>query len=86
MENDIKRIDNWAQIFKHPEELVQTILTNGIKNHEQIVKLADHIEKEWSWGNPEDYMYAGTDAAQIVVLTVGKVPPLNATEAEPQVA
>ena len=74
METDIKRIEEWAQIFKHPKELIETIVPNAIKNHAQIQKLVIHIEKEWTWDNPEDYMYAGVDASTILILTVGKVP------------
>ena len=41
------------------------------------------VDEFWSWGNPEDYMYAGVDASTIIVLTVGKVPPLNGTLSDP---
>ena len=81
MVNDIKRIENWAQIFKHPKQLVQLMVGNIIKNYDPIVKLIKHIEAEVSWGNPEDFMYAGVDTASILVLTLGTVPELEETSA-----
>ena len=71
MSTDIARIKSWAQIFHDPKAAMQMMVGNVITNFEAIIKDAGQLGKDIK---NDDYMGVGSDAADIVVLTVGKVP------------
>ena len=71
MQGDLDRIEKWAQIFEDPTKLVETLTVNVLKNFSKIVK---DISSETDDFNTNNYYKAGTDIADILVLSLGAVP------------
>ena len=71
MQGDITRIENWAKIFEDPTKLVETLAVNIIKNFSKILK---DISCETADFDTQNYYQAGSDIADILVLTLGAVP------------
>lgn len=71
IQDDINRIDKWADIFAHPTTLVETILANAIKNHEAVINDAGAIVSDFNSGN---FLQSGEDIGDILVLLIGPVP------------
>ena len=69
MQQDIQRIENWAQIFKHPTQLVATLTKNLLANWSAVFADVGKTEKDWT---AADYYDAGDDVADILVLSLGK--------------
>ena len=71
MQGDIARIEKWGEIFTNPTQLMQTVVENLLKNYGtifgDITKTSGDIAKA-------DYYTAGTDIADVLVLTLGAVP------------
>ena len=51
MSADIQRIETWAQIFKHPEQLIETLTTNIIKNFSEVTGDIGKIEADFKAKN-----------------------------------
>ena len=77
METDAKRIENWAQIFKHPTELVQTIFANALTNRQGLANDIAEVSADAASG---DYNDMGLTVADIIVKTVGAIPNLTSNE------
>ena len=71
MQDDIARIEKWAQIFENPQKLVQTLVQNVISNLSAIEADISKVQKAWGSG---DFFGLGQDIADILVLAIGKVP------------
>ena len=71
MQGDIDRIEKWAQIFEDPTKLVTTLTVNVLKNFSKIVK---DISSETDDIKVDNYYKAGSDIADILVLSLGAVP------------
>ena len=71
IQDDVTRIEKWATIFEHPETLVETILANAIKNHEEVITDAGKIVTDW---NSDDFAQSGEDVGEVLVLLIGPVP------------
>ena len=73
MQADIARIEKWGEIFTDPTKLMQTVVQNLLTNYTKIfgdiTKTSGDIAKA-------DYYSAGTDVADVLVLTLGAVPQL----------
>lgn len=71
MQADLARIEKWAEIFKNPTQLIQTLTTNVIKNFGEITGDVSKIGTDFSG---QKYEQAGVDVADILVATLGPVP------------
>ena len=71
MQGDIDRIEKWAQIFTDPTRLVETLAVNILTNFSKIMK---DITSETDDFNAQNYYKAGSDIADIMVLSLGAVP------------
>ena len=71
MSGDIARIESWAQIFKDPKALVSSVVKNVLTHGPAI---AGDISKTVSDIGNADMTNAGVDVADLLVLTLGKVP------------
>ena len=79
MSSDIARIEAWAQIFKQPKALVELMVKNVIANFNPIVTDIESTAADIGSG---DCMKAGQDIADIMVLTLGKVPEYHPEDLE----
>ena len=77
METDAKRIENWAQIFKNPKELVQTVFANALSNRQG---LANDIAEVATDASSQDFNDMGLTVADILTKTVGAIPNLPSNE------
>ena len=73
MEGDAKRIENWAQIFKNPKELVSTIFNNALANRQG---LANDVTQVAADATSQDFNDMGLTVADIITKTVGAIPTL----------
>ena len=72
MQGDLNRIETWAAIFKDPTALAKAIQENLFKNlsnvEQDVMKLTADIKTD-------EMYYAGEDVAEILVNSLGPVPP-----------
>lgn len=71
MEVDAARIQKWSEIFKDPQQLVQTIFGNAMAN---MSGLKADIERLPIDVQGDDYKDLGMDVADIMTKTLGPVP------------
>lgn len=71
MQADLARIEKWAQIFEHPQELVQTLVENTIKNLPAVKADVSKMVTNFKSGA---FYLAGKNIADILILELGKVP------------
>jgi hypothetical protein len=71
IQDDVNRIEKWAQIFTHPEQLIQTLVANAITNHSAVIADAQKIVSDF---NANNFVQAGEDIGDILVLLIGPVP------------
>lgn len=71
IQGDIARIEKWAAIFEDPQKLVETLITNTIKNHSAV--LAD-VSKIQSDAAANQWMDCGKDIGNLLILELGPVP------------
>ena len=71
MQDDINRIEAWAQIFSDPTKLVQTLLTNVVAHFSQISADASATVTAFK---SADYYHAGDDISDLLVQALGPVP------------
>ena len=71
MQPDLKRIEAWATIFKQPKELVARLISNLMHNYQKIITDAQDMTTQVAQKN---FKQVGTDAADILVQTLGVVP------------
>jgi len=70
MDEDIARIEAWAEIFTNPEELTVTVTKNWLLHKRGIEKDIAQEKVDWSNG---DYFAAGVDTADALVKLIGPV-------------
>merc|ERR1712167_290021 len=71
IQGDIARIEKWAKIFTNPQQLVETLIQNTIKNHSAVMADVGKIQSDASSGN---WMSCGMDIGDLLVLELGPVP------------
>ena len=71
MSGDITRIENWAKIFTHPLQLLETVAKNAFSNLNAIKTDVTKLTSDYS---SQDYYNVGDDVADILILTLGPVP------------
>eukprot|EP00356_Strombidium_inclinatum_P002405 CAMPEP_0170479686 /NCGR_PEP_ID=MMETSP0208-20121228/826_1 /TAXON_ID=197538 /ORGANISM="Strombidium inclinatum, Strain S3" /LENGTH=176 /DNA_ID=CAMNT_0010752127 /DNA_START=16 /DNA_END=546 /DNA_ORIENTATION=+ len=74
MQGDIKRIEHWANIFLHPIKLIETIVKNSVKHPKQLTH--DLFKFTYDLG-AQDFYTMGDDVADMLIITLGPVPPSN---------
>jgi len=70
MDEDIARIEAWAEIFTNPKELTVTVSKNWLLHKRAIKKDIAQEKVDWAAGN---YFSAGVDTADALVKLVGPV-------------
>lgn len=74
MQDDVRRITAWGEIFKHPLTLIKTVGGNIFKNlgpiGQDISKISVDIQ-----GN--QFEKTGEDMADLLILNLGPVPKLH---------
>ena len=71
MDDDFRRISEWAEIFEQPGKLSETVAKNWLLHKRAIKKDIDREKKDWDSGN---YFNAGADTADALVKLIGPVP------------
>ena len=79
MDADAKRIEAWAEIFKHPTELVETVLSNAMTNRQGLAIDITQISTDAA---SNDFKDMGLTVADIITKTVGAIPEVSAANAE----
>ena len=74
IEDDVKKIENWAKIFANPVTLVTTLTKNLLANWKEVSSEVSQVSTDYA---AEKYYNAGEDVADVVVLAVG---PISAAE------
>jgi len=78
MDDDIQKIEDWAQIFKEPSTLAKELSKNWLLHHKKVK--ADIAQEEADW-SAEQYFDAGKDtAAAIEILLPFKANDLSELE------
>jgi len=72
MEEDIQAIEDWAQIFKEPVTLVETVAKNWLFHGVQIEANITQTETDWNAG---EFFDSGEDAAAVLVGLLGPIKP-----------
>lgn len=67
----IDEIKQWAQIFKHPKDLLALMIPNVISHEPQVLTDVQDISTQWSEAN---YEKVGQDVADILVMAIGPIP------------
>jgi len=70
MDEDMARIEAWAEIFTNPKELTVTVLKNWLLHKRGIKKDITQEKVDWAAG---DYFSAGVDTADALVKLIGPV-------------
>ena len=70
IQGDLKKIEVWAQIFKHPKALVSAITKNMLAHYTQVFGDISKVSTDWTAAS---YYQAGDDVADILTLTIGTV-------------
>lgn len=70
MDEDIARIEAWAEIFTNPKELTVTVTKNWLLHKRGIEKDIAQEKVDWAAGN---YFSAGVDTADALVKLIGPV-------------
>jgi len=70
MDEDLARIDAWAEIFTNPKELTVTVSKNWILHKRGIKKDIAQEKVDWAAGS---YFNAGIDTADALVKLIGPV-------------
>jgi hypothetical protein len=70
MDEDIARIEAWAEIFTNPKELTVTVTKNWLLHKRGIKKDIAQEKVDWAAG---DYFSAGVDTADALVKLIGPV-------------
>merc|ERR1711907_738753 len=70
IDDDVKKVEAWAAIFKNPVKLTETLTKNLLANWKKVS--ADITTTETDWNNKKFYE-AGEDVADIMVLSVGPI-------------
>ena len=70
MDEDIAAIEKWAEIFKEPIKLVNTVTSHMLASGDEIK--ADIAEEQADWGNKK-YFDAGNDTAAAFTVLIGPI-------------
>jgi len=71
MDDDFRRIGEWAEIFKEPKRLSETVAKNWVLHRHGIKK--DIKQEKEDWYNHR-WFEAGVDTADALVKLIGPVP------------
>ncbi len=71
MANDIIRIEKWSLIFHAPLAMIRIVIKNILNNYEAILNDVTNSESDIK---NNDYYHFGTDVADMLVLSIGKIP------------
>ena len=71
LQSDLKKIDDWAQIFSEPELFGKTVTINFIKEKDLVEGDIKLLEQYWDAG---DYYTSGLTLAYIANVLVGPIP------------
>ena len=71
LDEDMARIELWAQIFTKPKALMENVAKNAVLHNVGIRKDIKEEKVNWSAG---DYFHAGFDVSDIIVKLVGPIP------------
>ena len=77
MQDDISRIEKWADIFKHPFTLIPKLIKNTAANIDDIAKNIDNVVDNVEHHQTGDQLWMksiGEDVATILVDQLGPVP------------
>ena len=72
MDDDIADIEQWAEIFKHPVKLVNTVTSHMLESGDEIKH--DLAEEQKDWGK-KAYFDAGNDTASAFTVLIGPIKP-----------
>lgn len=75
--NALPELKKWAEMFKHPTDLLKVVLPNLLKNYKTIVGDVKDISSSWS---AKDFETVGKDIANMLVLSVGQVSEVQFSE------
>uniref|UniRef100_A0A7S3IWS3 Uncharacterized protein n=1 Tax=Strombidium inclinatum TaxID=197538 RepID=A0A7S3IWS3_9SPIT len=81
MQGDLDRIEAWAQSFDDPKTFIEIVAKNVFKNFKKITQEIDDATNEIKESNFYD---AGDSIADVLVLTLGPVPPAPSSPAQPE--
>ena len=73
--DDLKTLENWADIFLHPEELAKALAENALKHFREISKDIETSMDDWSSAKYFDF---GEVVGEMLVLAVGSNPATGA--------
>ena len=72
IEDDIRKLELWASIFEHPEELMTKVAENIFEHYSEITGDVHTAMADWT---SEDYFGFGNEIANAVVTAVGTSAP-----------
>ena len=70
MDDDIAAIEQWAEIFKQPVKLINTVTSHMLASGDEIK--ADIAEEQADWGSKK-YFDAGNDTAAAFTVLIGPI-------------
>lgn len=70
MGDDLKAVENWAAIFKHPEQLTTQVTKNYLLHRKAIDSDISSFKSDWA---AKEYFKAGVDAANLLTVAIGPV-------------
>ena len=70
MDDDIAAIEQWAEIFKEPVKLINTVTSHMLASGDEIK--ADIADEQADWGNKQ-YFDAGNDTAAAFTVLIGPI-------------
>jgi len=82
MDQEIKAIEAWAEIFAEPKSLFKTMGVNYLKNKRNIKNDIASEKADWA---AKQYFRSGIDVADLLVQLFGEVQPIPAPTGTPNV-
>lgn len=70
MGDDLKAVENWAAIFKHPEQLTASVTKNYLLHRKAIDADISSFKADWA---AKEYFKAGVDTANLLTVAIGPV-------------
>ena len=77
IQDDLKRLEAYAQIFTDPTKLAETVFKNFVAHDKAVLADIEDLTEEVKDGSPKAYYQAGDDVADVVVQLLGPVPQMN---------
>ena len=70
IQEDVQKIENWAQIFEHPTQLVTVLTKNLLKNWKEVGSDIGEVTADYKAAK---YYEAGEEIGDILTLSLGKI-------------